>query len=1307
MKRKKGFTLIELLAVIVVLAVIALIATPIILNIIEMSKRGAAEESVTSYVRAIETEVMLGLKNNSDYKNKDDYAYDEIEVNIKGIIPTSGIYALEDGSVKRGAFCINGYEVKYDEGKTEIQGKCTGSNLKLSGSVKLSQNTGTYEYPTSGTFEITENISGGTLTCISDDEEVATCTISGTTVTVTPGTKEGTATLIIKSEENSKYKEAQAAYVATTASGTLTSYTAIGYDGVYDGSEHGITVILSGATIKYGTSEGSYTLDESPTYIDAGEYTVYYQITKTGFKTITGSKKVIIAKKIDTISITAKTGMYTGSAQAATFGATSGLTPTVTYYSDSSCSTAISGSPVNVGTYYAKATTAGNTNYKAVSLECAKAVTINKANNILTLSANSGSYTYPTTGTFTVEENISGGILSCETSDSDVADCTMSGTTVIVTPGTKEGSATLTIKSEATENYYEGQVAYVAITASGTLTGYTVNAYDGVYDGNPHGITVTASGATIKYGTTEGSYTLDASPTYTNVGEYTVYYQITKTGYKTITGSKKVIISKAENPISVTAKSLTYTGSAQALVTVSGAQGNVCYSTSSAPTSCTSAGTIPKGTNAGSYKVYYYVAGNTNYASKSGTVDVTVAKKADTISITAKTGTYSGSAQAATFSATSGLTPTVTYYSDSSCSTKVSGSPVNAGTYYAKATTAGNTNYKAGSLGCKKAVTINKTNNTLTISTSSGSYTYPTKGTFTVDENKSGGALSCETDNSSVATCSISGTTVTVTPGTTAGTATLTIKSAATTNYNAGQAAHVATTALGTLSVTANGYDAAYDGNAHGITVTSSGATIKYGTSSGSYTLNESPTYKGIGTYTVYYQVTKAGFKTVTGSKNVVISKASIATIAKTLVYDENGICKTDGTTYNYMGGCYIKGASTSNYVWYNGFMWRIMGINSDGTVRLITDENVATIDYGAANSGLTYETNEGYIHDWLNEYFYNSLNSTKSIIKKGAYFCSETTNSTILTEGRQTCTSGSEITTKIGLISIDEYLLSNTSSSYLNIRQSSWTMTPYSTSYDWNVYFNGKAHNHNVTYEYGVRPVINVSSDATITSGDGSARDFFVLGEDKTISVTGVLSEKATSGEYVNLEGHTYRVVSKDSDGVKLILDGFYEETVGTPYTMAYGSDNTFTLDSGIGQKLNGDVLDWLKLTESDKIVETTYYQGDGFGTVATYTDTLKQSNGVEAKVGLIQVGDILAGQSSTMLTKNYTTTSSYSNTATYWTMNKDKSTSYAWTVYNIGEGGVNNGVTYYCGVRPVITVRNDLNITSGTGTWKNPYEI
>ena len=52
--KRQGFTLIELLAVIVVLAIIALIATPIVMNTIESSKKGATIESVRNMVHAAE-----------------------------------------------------------------------------------------------------------------------------------------------------------------------------------------------------------------------------------------------------------------------------------------------------------------------------------------------------------------------------------------------------------------------------------------------------------------------------------------------------------------------------------------------------------------------------------------------------------------------------------------------------------------------------------------------------------------------------------------------------------------------------------------------------------------------------------------------------------------------------------------------------------------------------------------------------------------------------------------------------------------------------------------------------------------------------------------------------------------------------------------------------------------------------------------------------------------------------------------------------------------------------------------------------
>lgn len=54
MKSKNGFTLIELLAVIVILAIIALIATPIVLGIIEDARDNAKKRSAELVLQSVE-----------------------------------------------------------------------------------------------------------------------------------------------------------------------------------------------------------------------------------------------------------------------------------------------------------------------------------------------------------------------------------------------------------------------------------------------------------------------------------------------------------------------------------------------------------------------------------------------------------------------------------------------------------------------------------------------------------------------------------------------------------------------------------------------------------------------------------------------------------------------------------------------------------------------------------------------------------------------------------------------------------------------------------------------------------------------------------------------------------------------------------------------------------------------------------------------------------------------------------------------------------------------------------------------------
>ena len=52
--KKKGFTLIELIAVLVIMAILALIVTPLVMNIIRKAKISAAKRSIDAYGRSIE-----------------------------------------------------------------------------------------------------------------------------------------------------------------------------------------------------------------------------------------------------------------------------------------------------------------------------------------------------------------------------------------------------------------------------------------------------------------------------------------------------------------------------------------------------------------------------------------------------------------------------------------------------------------------------------------------------------------------------------------------------------------------------------------------------------------------------------------------------------------------------------------------------------------------------------------------------------------------------------------------------------------------------------------------------------------------------------------------------------------------------------------------------------------------------------------------------------------------------------------------------------------------------------------------------
>ena len=75
MNKNKGFTLIELLAVIVILAILMVIAVPKILNVIENSRKSAAESSIKLVKDAIKTQVTSESMMGTSFTSNDDGCY--------------------------------------------------------------------------------------------------------------------------------------------------------------------------------------------------------------------------------------------------------------------------------------------------------------------------------------------------------------------------------------------------------------------------------------------------------------------------------------------------------------------------------------------------------------------------------------------------------------------------------------------------------------------------------------------------------------------------------------------------------------------------------------------------------------------------------------------------------------------------------------------------------------------------------------------------------------------------------------------------------------------------------------------------------------------------------------------------------------------------------------------------------------------------------------------------------------------------------------------------------------------------------
>lgn len=193
--------------------------------------------------------------------------------------------------------------------------------------------------------------------------------------------------------------------------------------------------------------------------------------------------------------------------------------------------------------------------------------------------------------------------------------------TVAYTDNISAGTATVIITGIGD---YSGKKQLSFTIRKAILTGVNAKSYQGVFDEKAHGITLqTPAGTTVRYGTKSGEYSLIASPRYTLPGKYTVYYQVSRANYTTITGSADVTIVQGTMPVVAEGYSGIYDGKEHGIRVIGVDGAKIRYGTS---TGKYTAVECPKYKDAGTYNIYYQVT-KTGYGQVTGVQQIEIKKK--------------------------------------------------------------------------------------------------------------------------------------------------------------------------------------------------------------------------------------------------------------------------------------------------------------------------------------------------------------------------------------------------------------------------------------------------------------------------------------------------------------------------------------------------------------------------------------------------------------------------------------------------------------------------------------------------------
>ena len=429
-----------------------------------------------------------------------------------------------------------------------------------------------------------------------------------------------------------------------------------------------------------------------------------------------------------------------------------------------------------------------------------------------------------------------------------------------------------------------------------------------------------------------------------------------------------------------------------------------------------------------------------------------------------------------------------------------------------------------------------------------------------------------------------------------------------------------------------------------------------------------------VGTYEITYSASDSLNNKSEVTRKVVVEE-SLSNVVREATSDTNG---------------YYKGDALNNYVMFNNMIFRIVKINSNNTVTIASDEVLANVDY----------TNDGRFADssldsWLNDYFYNLLESKYKKLITSSKWCDDVLNADnyVATE----C-SRSSAKRNVGILSIQDY--NNTLADdisfldfggivwYANLDSNNnpWTMTDL---YDYPL----KSEPMNQEYLFNVRPAVTLKKNTKVLSGDGSEADPYILVENDSARRNTLINERQI-GEYINYSGYTWRIAGINDDTTEIIMTGVVTND-DVELQIGYNNSGAKVYNPNKKGNIGYQVINEMTKYVSTDLFTKTKVEVPIYNNKVTYKGK-KDTKTYNNIVTIPSVFDI------------FTAKGDNSSDGGYWYIDSSKEDGVKTVMYPAGT------VTYTTvtddrteGVKIKAYLKSDVFITDGDGSLEHPYTI